>query len=91
MTESSFGQLNDYALIFLDEDFRKKLIETGIRKAGSITQLGRVMGYMGNAPNWNVKQILRGKQGVPLHRLKRLCSFLGVSLNEIEKHVLKTK
>jgi len=89
--KSSLDQLKDYASVFLEEDFRKKLIETGIRKAGSMNQLGRVMGYMGNAPNWNIKQILHGKQGVPLYRLKRLCAFLGMSLNEIEKHVLKTK
>jgi len=89
--DSSLDQLNNYASIFLEENFRKKLIETGIQKAGSMNQLGRIMGYMGDAPNWNIKQILHGKRAVPLYRLKRLCTFLGMSLNEIEKHVLKTK
>jgi len=89
--ESSLDQLKDNASNFLDEDFGKKLIETGIQKAGSMHRLGRVMGYVGNAPNWSIKLILHGKQGVPLFRLKKLCTFLSISLNEIEKHVLKTK
>jgi len=83
--------LDDDASIFLEEDLRKKLIESGIQKAGSMRRLGRIMGYVGNASNWSIKQILHGRQGIPLFRLRELCAFLGMSLSDIEKHILKTK
>lgn len=58
-----------------------------MEKAGSLHQLGRILGYTGNAPNWNVKNILYGRQGIPLHRLKRLCDFLGMSPDDLKDKI----
>jgi len=79
------------ASIFLDDKFRGLLIRRGIKKSGSMRQLGRVMGYTGNAPNWSIKQILYGKQGIALFRLKKLCYFLDLNLKDIEKHVVRMR
>jgi hypothetical protein len=73
--------------IFLEDNFRKQLIEGAIKKAGSMRQLGRIMGYSGNSPNWSIKQILYGNQGIPLHRMQKLCAFIGISWKDVEKNV----
>lgn len=80
-----------YTPIMLEDAFRKHLLEEAINKAGSLRELGRVMGYTGNASNWNVKQILYGQQGIPLFRLERLCKFMNISLTNIEKHIREVK
>jgi hypothetical protein len=82
-----FNKLPKNVSILLEDNFRKKLMEESIGKAGSMHQLGRVMGYIGNAPNWSVKQIIQGNQGIPLFRLERLCGFMKLPLEEVEKHV----
>jgi DNA-binding Xre family transcriptional regulator len=87
MTEIKLEKLSKDASILLKEEFRRELIERGIEKAGSMRQLGRVMGYTGDAPNWHIKQILQGKRGIPLFRLERLCKFMNISLADIEKYV----
>ena len=86
-----FKEIPNSASIILGDDYRKFMIEKGIKKAGSMRQLGRVMGYRGNAPNWSIKQILWGKQGIPFYRLKRLCEFLNITLDDVEKHVIQVR
>jgi len=85
------SKLSRYASIVLENGFRKRFIEDAIKKAGSLRELGRIMGYTGKASNWNVKQILHGKQGIPLFRLERLCDFMNVPLADIQKHVVKIR
>jgi len=45
------------------------------------------MGYTGPSPNWHIKRIAEGKQGIPLGRLERLCTFMGISLKDIENEI----
>lgn len=84
-------KLSKNASILLEDKFRKRLIEKAIRKAGSMRQLGRVMGYSGNAPNWNIKQIHKGNQGIPFFRLERLCEFMNVPLVDIEENIKRIR
>jgi DNA-binding Xre family transcriptional regulator len=77
------------ASIFLNDSFRVAFIKKAIEKAGSMRQLGRIMGYTSEAPNWSIKQILYGKQGIPLFRLEKLCKFMSVSLIDIESYIVK--
>jgi DNA-binding Xre family transcriptional regulator len=91
MTEIKLEKLSKDTSILLKEEFRIELIKRGIKKAGSMRQLGRIMGYTGEAPNWSIKQILQGKQGIPLFRLERLCKFMNISLTDIEKYIEKIK
>ena len=84
-------KFSNYTLIILDEEYRKSLIQEGIRKGGSMRQLGRIMGYTSSSPNWSIKLILSGKQGIPFHRLKRLCQFLNVPLTEVLNHIIEIK
>jgi DNA-binding Xre family transcriptional regulator len=73
--------------IFLNDSFRAALIKEAIEKAGSMRQLGRIMGYTGPSPNWSIKRIAEGKQGIPLSKLERLCTFMGISLKDIENEM----
>ena len=84
-------KLSKKASIFLEDKFRKQLIEGAIKKAGSMRQLGRVMAYSAGSPNWSIKQILQGNQGIPLFRLERLCEFMKMSFADIEKNVKRIK
>ena len=84
-------KLPENAFILLRDKFRRQLIEEAIKKAGSMRQLGIVMGYTSNAPNWSIKQILRGNQGIPLFRLKRLCDFMKISFEAIERNIKEIK
>jgi len=52
-------------------------------------ELGRILGYTGDSPNWNIKQIRSGKQGFPLFRLKFLCDFLNINLDELNKYIVQ--
>jgi len=79
------------ACIYLNDSFRVTFIKKAIEKAGSMRQLGRIMGYTGNAPNWSIKQIAEGKQGIPLSKLERLCNFMGISLIDVEKEISDIK
>ena len=81
MRKIKLQKLSKSSSIFLEDEYRKRLIESAIKKAGSMNQLGKIMGYTGSAPNWNIKQILAGNQGIPLFRLKRLCDFMELSLS----------
>lgn len=58
-----FDELSNGTSIILEDQYREHIIKRAIRKAGSMYQLGRIMGYMGNAPNWNIKQIFIWKTG----------------------------
>jgi hypothetical protein len=55
---SNIDKLSRNTRIFLGNSFRVMFIKEAIEKAGSMRQLERIMGYTGNAPNWNIKQIL---------------------------------
>ena len=78
---------SETASIMLEDNFRRRIITEAIKKAGSMRQLGKVMGYKGSAPNWSIKQILEGKQGIRLYRLEKLCRFMGLSLLDVENKV----
>lgn len=84
-------KLSGKVSISLEDKFRKRLIEAAIKKAGSMRQLGRVMGYSAGSPNWSIKQILHGNQGIPLFRLERLCEFMKMSFEDIEKNIKRIK
>ncbi|MDH7508453.1 MAG: hypothetical protein QHH00_03535 [Methanomassiliicoccales archaeon] len=76
--------------IWLESDFRVKLIKYGIDKAGSINKLGRELGYRSRVhPGWSIRQILLGKQAFPYNRLARLADYLGWSMDEILKYQAK--
>jgi len=73
--------------IWLNSDFRVRIIKRGIQKAGSINNLGRVLGYRSRVhPGWSIRQILLGKQAFPYERLKALSEFLEVPIEEMLKH-----
>ena len=73
--------------VWLSSNFRVKLIKEGIEKAGSINQLGRMLGYRSRVhPGWSVRQILVGKQPFPLERLRAFSEFLEYPLEDIMRH-----
>lgn len=86
MSDTKLTDLPKSTSILLEDEFRERLIEEAIKKAGSMCQLGRIMGYSSKSPNWSIKQIFKGNQGIPLFRLKRLCEFMGLSLTDVEKN-----
>ncbi len=76
--------------VWLSSTFRVRLIQQGIEKAGSINQLGRVLGYRSRVhPGWSVRQILVGKQPFPFDRLKAMADYLGCPMEEILKHRIR--
>ena len=73
--------------VWLVSGFRAELIKEGIEKAGSINQLGRVLGYRSRIhPGWSVRQILLGKQPFPADRLDKLAKFVGRNMKDILVH-----
>ncbi len=76
--------------VWLSSTFRVRLIQRGIEKAGSINQLGRVLGYRSRVhPGWSVRQILVGKQPFPSDRLRSLAEYLDQSMEDIMKHRIR--
>ena len=76
-----------FAKIWLNSDFRIRIIKQRIDKAGSINKLGRELGYRSKVhPGWSIRQILLGKQAFPYERLRRLAEFLECPLEEILYH-----
>lgn len=76
--------------IWLESDFRVKLIKCGIEKAGSINRLGRELGYKSRVhPGWSIRQILLGKQAFPYERLQRLAEYLNMDMEEILRYQAK--
>jgi len=71
--------------IYLQGLYVQKLIESAIEKAGSMKHLGNIIGYYGPSPNWSIKQIRKGKRGIPYFRLLKLADFLKVDLKDISK------
>ncbi|MBX8631442.1 MAG: hypothetical protein J9259_02820 [Thermoplasmata archaeon YP2-bin.285] len=73
--------------IWLSADFRTMLIGQAIEKAGSVNQLGRILGYRSRVhPGWSVRQLLNGAQPFTMERLRALCEFLGYPISEILKY-----
>ena len=66
-------------------------MNSAIEKAGSMRQLGRIMGYSGPSPNWSIKQIRAGKQGIPYFRVLKLADFLNVHPNDILRNTAKIR
>ena len=87
--EELIGRL-DRALpkkIWLASDYRVKIIKDGLKKAGSLNKLARVMGYTARIhPGWTVRQILIGNQPFPVDRLKKLLEFLDIPFDEAIKY-----
>jgi hypothetical protein len=73
--------------IWLSADFRTMLIGRAIEKAGSVNQLGRILGYRSRVhPGWSVRQLLNGAQPFTVERLAILSSFLDYPMDEILKN-----
>jgi len=70
----------------LETSFRDLLFTKAYDKSGSLTQLGRKLGYTGPSPNWYVNRMWRGEQSITLLQLKVLSEITGISLNEILQH-----
>ena len=83
--------LQKYDSIFLRGSYVRKLIDSAIEKAGSMRHLGRIMGYSGPSPNWSIKRIKAGKQGIPYFRLIKLADFLNVHPNDILRNTAKMR
>lgn len=70
--------------IWLSADFRAELLNQAIDKAGSINQLGRVLGYRSRVhPGWSVRQLLTGAQPFTYQRLETLSEFTGCPMERI--------
>ncbi len=88
MTEGMFGVsgISDgmrNEKVWLAADFREALLDEGIRKAGSVNQLGRVLGYRSRVhPGWSVRQLMNGAQPFTMERLAVLCDYLGHAIDE---------
>ena len=73
--------------IWLSADFRTELLNTAIEKAGSINQLGRVLGYRSRVhPGWSVRQLLTGAQPFTYQRLVTLSEYTGCPMARIMKY-----
>ncbi|MEM3851423.1 MAG: hypothetical protein QXP70_00265 [Methanomassiliicoccales archaeon] len=73
--------------IWLSADYRTELLGNAIEKAGSVNQLGRVLGYRSRVhPGWSVRQLMNGAQPFTLYRLQLLANFLNMDINEILKY-----
>jgi hypothetical protein len=73
--------------IWLSADFRTELLNRAIEKAGSVNQLGRVLGYRSRVhPGWSVRQLLTGAQPFTLQRLRTLAEFTGCPMDRIMKY-----
>ncbi len=73
--------------IWLSADFRTELLNDAIEKAGSINQLGRVLGYRSRVhPGWSVRQLLTGAQPFTYQRLMTLSEFTGCPMDRIMKY-----
>lgn len=73
--------------IWLSADFRAELIDIAIEKAGSINQLGRILGYRSRVhPGWSVRQLMTGAQPFTYDRLQTLSEFTGYPMERIMKY-----
>lgn len=73
--------------IWLSADFRAELLTSAIEKAGSVNQLGRVLGYRSRVhPGWSVRQLLTGAQPFTYDRLVTLSEFTGCPMDRILKY-----
>lgn len=73
--------------IWLSADFRNEILSRGIEKAGSVNQLGRIMGYKSRVhPGWSVRQLMNGMQPFTIQRLRLLSEFLGIDLDEMLRY-----
>ncbi len=85
LRSTSDGMRNEK--IWLAADFREALLEEGIEKAGSVNQLGRILGYRSRVhPGWSVRQLINGAQPFTLERLVILCDYLGHPLDEVLRY-----
>jgi hypothetical protein len=73
--------------IWLAADFRETLLTSAIEKAGSVNQLGRILGYRSRVhPGWSVRQLLNGAQPFTMERLATLCEYLECPLDDILRY-----
>lgn len=73
--------------IWLSADFRTELLNAAITKAGSINQLGRILGYRSRVhPGWSVRQLLTGAQPFTYERLMTLAEFTECPMDRIMKY-----
>lgn len=73
--------------IWLSADFRADLLNNAIDKAGSVNQLGRILGYRSRVhPGWSVRQLLTGAQPFTYDRLRMLSEYTGCPMERIMRY-----
>ena len=73
--------------VWLSTSYRVDLIKKGLEAAGSMNNLGRMMGYRSKRhPGWSIRQILYGFQPFPIDRLEMLAEMLDVDVESILQH-----
>ena len=73
--------------VWISTKYRVTLIKRGLEVAGSMNNLGRMMGYRSKRhPGWSVRQILFGFQPFPMERLEILAEMVDENVSDILKH-----
>jgi hypothetical protein len=80
-----------YATVYLEASFLRFLIEKATVSAGSLNRLVQeIWGGKGRrSSSYTFNNMLNGKYGIYIHRLKQLCDLAEVPLSELETHVVK--
>ncbi len=70
--------------VWIETPTRVSLIKEGLEVAGSMNNLGRMLGYRSRRhPGWSVRQILWGFQPFPIERLEKLADITDTTVDEI--------
>ena len=73
--------------VWIATQYRVSLIKKGLESAGSMNNLGRLMGYRSKRhPGWSVRQILYGFQPFPIERLEMLAEIVEMDVKTILQH-----
>jgi len=90
--KASYRPITMYASIYLERTFLRFLIERALENVGSMRRLiGEIWGGKRQSSSYAFNNILNGKYGIPILRLKTLCDLANTSLSEADKHVLKIR
>ncbi|HEQ79357.1 MAG TPA: hypothetical protein ENN76_03730 [Euryarchaeota archaeon] len=73
--------------VWIQTGYRVMLIKKGLEVAGSMNNLGRMMGYRSKRhPGWGVRQMLYGFQPFSMDRLEMLADIVDEPIEEILSH-----
>ena len=62
--------------LWLTSEFRVQIFKGALEKAGSMNELGRLMGYRSRThPGWSIRQMLLGFQPVPYDKAELLAGL----------------